>query len=146
MYGDKVHLGVDVGVVHGTNIHASREGVIEFIDTNPRTGLDVRIVTVINGRLFRHIYEHLLGYQGQKGDPVVTGQLIGWADNTGYSSADHLHFQLEEWNGTIWIPVNPETYMSDLYATDVLWANDKLKYASEQIAILAEKVADYMRK
>lgn len=146
LYGLRGHLGIDLPIAHGQPVFASREGVINFIDTNPRTGLDVRIVSTEQGRTFRHIYEHLLGYQGQVGDTVKTGQVIGWGDNTGYSSGDHLHFQLEEYLNFAWVPVNPEFYLSTLFAGDVLWVNDKLMYIKESLALLAESLSDYLRK
>ena len=104
LYGSQGHKGLDLRAGHGQRVYASAGGVVCGIDTNPKSGLDVRIQSIFNGRTYRHIYEHLLGYQPQKGDEVKTGELIGWADNTGYSSGNHLHFQLEEWKDGKWTP------------------------------------------
>ena len=145
VYGPKGHTGIDAVAHYGTPVYNSRKGIVDSIDTNPRTGLDVRIVSEIGGKAYRHIYEHLLGYQHKVGDLVETGQVIGWADNTGFSSANHLHFQLEVWEDNRWIPIDPELLMSNIHAQDVLWAEAKLLYLREQVALLAEAIAEYLR-
>jgi murein DD-endopeptidase MepM/ murein hydrolase activator NlpD len=145
VYGPQGHTGIDVYATRGQGVFCSQKGVVSSIDTNPRTGLDVRIISEINGKKYRHFYEHLLGYQHEVGAVVETGELIGWADNTGFSAGDHLHFQVEEWVG-YWKPIDPVPLMSDKFAVDVLLINHKLKYIKEQLAIIAEKVADLLRK
>ena len=126
-------------------MYCIQKGVVNQIDTNPKSGLDVRIISNINDRKFKHIYEHLLGYQCKIGDIIETGQLVGWADNTGYSSGDHLHLQVEELIDGIWIPIDPLPLMSDMFAKDVLFYNNKLKYLFEQVALLTDKFASYLR-
>jgi murein DD-endopeptidase MepM/ murein hydrolase activator NlpD len=142
VYGPKGHSGVDVWAVHNQPVYCACTGIVDSIDTNPRTGLDVKVVSEIAGRRFRHFYEHLLGYQPKKGDKIETGGLIGWADNTGYSSGNHLHFQLEEWFNNKWVPVDPEPYMFDAYALNV----NQVKKLSEMVARLADLVADWLRR
>ena len=145
VYGAMGHLGIDIGIIKGQEIYCAQGGVVDSIDTNTRTGLDVRIISEIGGRKYKHIYEHLLGYQHAVGNKVETGQLIGWGDNTGYSSGDHLHFQLEEYFGGVWIPIDPLPLMANMFAKDVLAINSKLKYIQEQIALLADRLADFLR-
>lgn len=145
LYGPKGHLGLDLLAAYSQGVFCAKKGEVTFIDTQSKSGLDVRIVSVVEGRTFRHIYEHLLGYQHKIGDIVETGQLIGWADNTGYSSGNHLHFQVEEWIGGEWIPIDPELYLGDMFAKDVMYYENKITYLKEQIALLAEKISDYLR-
>lgn len=146
LYGAKGHLGLDLRAKHGQEVYAARDGVVYKIDTDPKSGLDIRIESEDGDLKFRCIYEHLMGYQPKVGDKVTTGQLIGWADNTGYSSGDHLHFQFEIWNGKSWIPTDPMPYMENVFAKDFLAKYNKVKYLIEQVAILADKFADYLRK
>lgn len=143
LYGPEGHRGLDLRAYHGQPVFAARDGIVTYIDTNIRTGLDVRITSSIDGKQITHIYEHLLGYQHKVGDVVKTGQVIGWADNTGYSSGDHLHFEVRDENGN---SIDPLSIMDDIPATEVLAVFNKLTFIKEQIALLAEKVADYLRK
>jgi len=145
LYGPQGHLGLDLKAGHGQEVYCTLTGVIESIDTNPRTGLDVRIVSTIGGRTFRHIYEHLLGYQGKIGDTIITGQLVGWADNTGWSSGDHLHFQLEEWKGGKWVAIDPEPLMFNIFARNQLFHDSLLKWIKEFLAKHADNLAYGLR-
>lgn len=45
-------------------------------------------------------YWHLRSFQVKVGDHVTQGQLIGISDNTGYSSGNHLHFELQPMDKT----------------------------------------------
>lgn len=146
LYGTKGHLGIDLKAYHGQEVYCAQKGIVYNIDTNPKSGLDVKIITNITGREFIHIYEHLLGYQVKVGDSVETGQLIGWTDNTGYSSGDHLHFEIKERLAEGYVSIDPLPIMSDLFAKDVLFINDKLKYIQEQVAVLLDKLTDWLRK
>lgn len=138
LYGDAGHLGVDMRAVHNQPVYNVLDGEVYRIDTDAKSGLDVRVESEWNGRKFRHIYEHLLGYQPQVGDKVSAGDLIGWADNTGYSAGNHLHFQLEEKIGRNWTPIDPMPLMSRFYAQDA-------RTLLELIARLADLVADLAR-
>lgn len=81
LYGSAGHLGVDLAAYHGMEVYCILDGVVDSIDTELRSGLDVRIVSEYGGKKYRHIYEHLMGYQPKIGDRVRVGQLVGWADN-----------------------------------------------------------------
>lgn len=145
LYGPKGHLGLDLKAYYSQPVYCSLGGTVYEIDTQARSGLDVRIFSKVNGRYIRHIYEHLLGYQHKVGDIVQTGQVIGWADNTGYSSGNHLHFQVEEMINGVWTPIDPLSVLSDLSAPKALLIENKLIYLREQVALLAERIADYLR-
>lgn len=142
LYGEKGHTGLDLHALHGQEVFCAQTGVVTHIDTNPKSGLDVRITSVINGDTYEHVYEHLLGYVHQKGVKVETGQVIGWADNTGYSSGDHLHFEVKK-NG---VHIDPLPIMESIFAGDILKINNTLKSLFEQVAILADRLAEYLRK
>lgn len=146
LYGSQGHTGLDLPTKHGQEVYAAAEGIVYFVDTQPRSGLDVRIEHNIQGLRFRTIYEHLMGYQVKVGQKVSVGQLIGWADNTGYSSGDHLHFQMELWNGTGWDKVDPLLYMEKSFALDILKLSNQLKYLKEVLAKLLDNAAFKLRK
>lgn len=143
LYGPKGHTGIDLRAYHGQPVYCAQDGVVDQIDTQERSGLDVRVVSTVGAKKYRHIYEHLLGYQPKKGDTLKVGDLIGWADNTGYSSGDHLHFQFEEWIGNKWVQIDPLPYMEDRFALEFAGLVRRVK---ELTALVAEWLADKLRK
>lgn len=145
LYGPKGHTGIDLATTHGQPVYCVCNGVVDTIDTQEKSGLDVRVRSEIGGIWYRHIYEHLLGYQPKIGDIIKTGDLIGWADNTGYSSGDHLHFQLEKWVDNIWVPIDPIPVMSNIYALKSKGIESKLSLLKEKVAVLADLLAEFLR-
>jgi murein DD-endopeptidase MepM/ murein hydrolase activator NlpD len=139
LYGPKGHTGIDIAAYHGQPVYCAQDGTIYMIDTQPKSGLDVRVESTVNGRRFRHIYEHLLGYRPREGDTIKCGDLVGWADNTGYSSGDHLHFQVEEFINGKWVPIDPLSVMEDVFALEFagLW-----RQVQDLIARVAEFIAE----
>jgi len=146
LYGDKGHKGIDLVASHGQPIFAAQRGFVYKIDPDPKSGLDVRIESTEGPIRFRHIYEHLLGHQVRVGDAVETGQLIGWADNTGYSSGNHLHFQVELYVAGEWHPIDPMPYMANAFAPDILKVTNTIKYIRQKLALLAERLSDRLNK
>lgn len=146
LYGPEGHKGMDVRAGHGQAVYCAADGVVDFIDTQERSGLDVRVVTEVDGVRYRHIYEHLLGYNFKVGEEIKKGQVIGWADNTGYSSGDHLHFQLEKWvekkkGEGEWVAIDPEPFLFPVFAP--YHAIHRLLLTI--IADLSEKLTDKLR-
>lgn len=140
-YGAGGHKGVDLQTFHGQPVYASCDGVVDMIDTHPRTGLDVRILSVIEGQKYLHIYEHLMGYNVQKGQFAKTGDCIGWADNTGFSSGDHLHFELKRIDQGVYTSIDPIPFMNNYFAPSV----DKIKAVMEKLAVALEMLVDKLR-
>lgn len=146
IYGPQGHGGVDLRATHGQEVYCAQDGVVYQIDTDAKSGLDVRVESEVNGIKFRHIYEHLMGYQPSVGDKLLAGQLIGWADNTGYSSGDHLHFEMHILKGKQWVKVDPMLYMDTLPAREALKLTSTIKYLKEQVARLLDNAAYSLRK
>lgn len=138
LYGPGGHKGLDLAAVHGQHVYCAMDGVVVDIDTQEKSGLDVKVESVWQGRRFRHIYEHLLGYQPKKGDTVLAGGLIGWADNTGYSAGNHLHFELKELKNNNWVSIDPMPLMSELHAEDIAGIYEK-------IARITQWITDFLR-
>ena len=146
LYGPNGHGGLDLYTKHGQEVYHACAGTVYKIDTSAKSGLDVRVECNEGGLIFRLIYEHLLGYQAKVGDKVNVGQLVGWADNTGYSSGDHLHFQMELWKDGAWVKVNPMDYMEDLYALDASALINRIQYLKELLAKLLDNTAYKLRR
>lgn len=95
--GMKGHNGIDQWAPSGTEVRASLEGIVDEIETEPSRGLGVGVVSqnkyeTNEGEYnIKLRYWHLKGINVTKGQVLKVGDLIGWEDNTGYSSGDHLH-------------------------------------------------------
>jgi murein DD-endopeptidase MepM/ murein hydrolase activator NlpD len=97
--GGRGHQGQDVFAACGTPLVAARGGVVEFKQYHSRAGYYL----VIDGDqtgvdfVYMHLREAALV---SKGDRVRTGQLIGFAGDTGRADGCHLHF--EQWSAPGW--------------------------------------------
>jgi len=141
LYGNAGHNGIDLRASHGTPIYASHDGFASY-QVDGGGGHGVVIITdkeyeYGNSQcFFKTIYWHMVDplkepkYKSPIADktgfiPVKTGDLIGYADNTGKSTGSHLHFGLkpvvkgENWgtwfnleqNNTYFGAIDPEPYL-----------------------------------
>lgn len=102
------HDGMDITASSWQPVYASCEGLVKELQTESERGLGIGIISE-NKYLFPVIpgcpaegkyyaktrYWHLAGINVKSEEKIQAGQLIGWADNTGYSSGTHLHFELK---------------------------------------------------
>lgn len=160
IYGPEGHKGLDFRARRGLEVYNSMAGEVIFVDNNPRTGLDCRILSKFNGKNYIHIYEHLMSYKPKRGDIIPTGSLIGKADSTGYSSADHLHFEIKEVSDyeislirsnvevyirTVGKSVDPETLLSDKYAKNMMFKKSPVSYSAEQLSLALDRLSNSLR-
>lgn len=130
----KGHNGLDLMSVHGQPVYAAHDG-IAYWETDSNQGEGVVIFTTQQydykgGQAYwKTVYWHLADYGAEPhykspvldwaqknrnvGMPVKRGDLVGFADNTGFSSGDHLHFGLKPVKTAVGGPISPED------ATDV---------------------------
>ncbi|MGI0015042.1 MAG: M23 family metallopeptidase, partial [Nitrososphaera sp.] len=116
LYGNETHTGVDLPAALGTNVYAVESGTVvdlrETIDNNTGTGFG-------NFVLIRHAATHYIrqnngtsvnqmgyiysihGHLAKNsvspviGDLVNAGQVIAQVDNTGNSTGNHIHLQID---------------------------------------------------
>lgn len=105
--GIKGHNGIDFMAQHGYPIYATHDGLASYqIDGGGGHGVIVITDKDFDGIYYKTIYWHMVDglkepkfkspLQGKTGfTPVKNGELIGYADNTGASTGDHLHFGLK---------------------------------------------------
>ena len=99
--GMKGHNGVDLWASHGLPLYASLEGFVEEVEADTNRGLGLGIISnkkyeVAGGEYnIKMRYWHLKAFNVVKGQEVKAGDLIGWCDNTGFSSGDHLHLEMK---------------------------------------------------
>lgn len=106
------HNGVDFRAEHGTEVYASHDGEA-YYEIDDKGGHGVVIISPeieLKGSKchFKSIYWHLcdpskepqfkspiFDYRASKPKKVKQGELIGYADNTGFSTGNHVHFGLK---------------------------------------------------
>lgn len=144
LYGSGGHRGLDLDAKRGQPIYCALGGHVDFIDTQPKSGLDVRIISTVNGVRYMHIYEHLLGHNSMKlKQNVKTGECIGWADNTGWSAGNHLHLEIKKETPNGWKPIDPLSMMNEEFALN---ANTAYVILLERLAVAMEKLVDILRR
>lgn len=100
----KLHTGVDLNAPGGARIVAADSGTV--ICAAWQTGYGKTII-IDHGNGTSTLYGHLDDYAVSDGQTVTKGQTIGYADSTGWSTGNHLHFEVRI-NGT---PTNPMSYL-----------------------------------
>lgn len=109
--GMRGHNGIDYRAPHGTPVLAAHDGTAYYqIDGNGGHGVviitDDEYEYGMGTALFKTIYWHLCDSVRERqyrspledfpwGKAVKRGEVIGYADNTGQSTGDHLHFGLK---------------------------------------------------
>jgi len=101
------HNGIDFRAKHGQPVYASHDGFASFqIDDHGGHGVVVITDKDYEGQFYKTLYWHLVDglkepifkspIQDKTGfTKVKQGEIIGYADNTGYSTGSHLHFGLK---------------------------------------------------
>lgn len=136
------HNGLDAVASNGQAVRAAHDGEVVYagVDSKEGWGVVVRTIEpfdypVINetGVYFKTIYWHLIKEIPVKvGQKVKVGDLIGYADNTGFSTGTHLHFglkpQVKGENDWTWAnienqngylgAIDPTLYFNNYYAED----------------------------
>ena len=140
--GLKAHNGWDIWGAYNQKVRATHDGEVVYAGVDSKEGWGVVLRTIetfdypiINetGVYFKTIYWHLIKEIPVKvGQKVKAGDVIGYADNTGFSSGDHLHFALKpqekgENDWTWWNienangyfgAIDPAPYWNNYYAED----------------------------
>jgi hypothetical protein len=128
--GGRGHQGQDVFAACGTPLVAARGGRVKHKAFQSRAGNYLVIDADRSGydMAYMHMRDPALV---DKGDKVVTGQVIGYVGETGRAHGCHLHFEL--WKAPGWYtggsPVNP---LSALRAWDAAAATPRVARASSR--------------
>lgn len=102
-------LSLDFKMSPGSKICAAREGIVTAArEDSDVGGLNSSYLSEGNHVIIRHddgssaMYWHLQkdGVTVNVGDTIKKGQLIGYSGNTGYTAFPHLHFQVQDKNGS----------------------------------------------
>lgn len=99
------HTGLDITGDKGTDIHASESGTVIRINTTCTHDYGKEkscgcgngygnYIIIDHGNEFITLYGHLTSVDVQVGDKVKKGDVIGHMGSTGFSTGDHLHFEI----------------------------------------------------
>lgn len=160
-YGLKGHNGIDFFALRGDRIFAAHPGIVTHTHMNVIEGIGIVIKTLekfdfeTGQAFFKTIYWHLLAVNVKVGQQVKAGDFIGWADNTGESTGDHLHFALKpvalgekdfEWSNVkqsngYFGAIDPQPYfvLSDAEIRKSLWM--QLEAAKKTLQALLARVS-----
>ncbi|MEA3312882.1 MAG: peptidoglycan DD-metalloendopeptidase family protein [Caldisericota bacterium] len=83
------HEGIDIAVPTNTKVLAAASGSVTYAGWMTGYG---NVVILYHGSNISTLYAHLKRFAVKNGDLVAQGQVIGYADSTGWSTGPHLHF------------------------------------------------------
>ena len=89
----KLHTGVDLRCSTGTKVYAANSGTVTTSGYSSAWG---NYIIINHGGGYTTLYAHLSRRNVAKGDKVKQGDVIGQSGNTGYSTAPHLHFEINK--------------------------------------------------
>lgn len=101
-----LHTGIDIANNKGTNITPFMGGTVTYA-AETKTGYGKHII-IDHGNNVTSLYGHLDKILVYKGQTVTTDQVIGLMGTTGWSTGNHLHFQINVYG----IPVNPRAFLN----------------------------------
>jgi len=99
------HTGIDIAGRKGDSINPAMEGTVIYAG-EIFWGFGKHII-IDNGDSIHTIYAHLDKIFVYKGQKVKTDTVIGHKGSTGWSTGNHLHFQVNVYG----IPVNPRVFL-----------------------------------
>ena len=85
------HTGIDVPAPRGTNILSAKSGVVVTSTRHPRYG---EYVVVSHSDGTSTLYAHMSQRLVKEGQTVKQGQVLGLVGTTGYSTGNHLHYEV----------------------------------------------------
>ena len=85
------HGGIDLAAKHGSSVHASQDGVVEFASTSGGYG---KLIIIKHSMGYETRYGHLDTFLVKSGDRIKKGEKIGEVGMTGRTTGPHLHFEV----------------------------------------------------
>lgn len=86
------HTGNDIPASGGTEIHAAKGGIVTDVGYNSTYG---NYIQISHGSGYSTFYAHMRSKAiVAEGATVTKGQVIGYVGTTGWSTGNHLHFEL----------------------------------------------------
>lgn len=104
-HNDVINKGIDIEAGYGSNVIASRSGVISFY--NPRLKGMGKTIIIDHGDDFLSVYSRNSQILVKVGDSVKQGDIIAKVGNSGRDKMNYLHFEIRKGH----TPQNPYYYL-----------------------------------
>lgn len=92
IYGTmRFHAGMDFAAKTGTDIYATGNGNVIYVDWKQGYG---KCIIIDHGFGYQTLYAHMDEYTVKVGQKVIRGEKIGEVGNTGKSTGSHLHYEV----------------------------------------------------
>lgn len=101
---DHAHKGIDIGAPNGTAIKAAAKGKVSYSGWMGGYG---NLVIIDHGNGIQTYYAHCSKLYVEVGEEVEAGDVIAAVGSTGFSTGNHLHFEIRK-NGA---QINPQRYV-----------------------------------
>ena len=88
------HLGVDIAVPAGTEVHSTSSGTVYYAGWSNGYGFVVEVESHDENYWYLVKYAHLSQCLVSTGDAVRRGEVIGLSGSTGFSTGPHLHYEI----------------------------------------------------
>lgn len=96
------HDGIDIANSSGTSVYAYTDGTVVTVGFDSYFG---RYIVLNHGGGLTTIYKHLRAFNVSLGQSVRVGDKIGFMGSTGFSTGNHLHFEVRQ-NGSTRNPLD----------------------------------------
>lgn len=101
---DHTHKGIDISAPNGTPIKAAAEGKVTYSGSMGGYG---NLIILTHENNIQTYYAHCSRLYVSVGEEVEAGDTIASVGSTGYSTGNHLHFEIRQ-NGA---QINPQRYL-----------------------------------
>lgn len=102
----KLHTGIDLPAPKGTPIYAIGNGYVIFAGRQKVYG---NVVVIDHGKGLFSLYGHMSKLNTKAKTIVQTGDIIGFVGTTGYSTGNHLHYEIRDVQSESINYINPIT-------------------------------------
>lgn len=153
--GLTAHNGIDFVCPRGERVlwdGYDVEGKVIQLSTEQNEGLGVVILTEDKDGIFQHRFWHLLEIKCKVGQILNSGNLIGLADSTGFSTGDHVHrdvkeldsnYKVKNYNNGYFGAIDYWKYFTNIYIGDIL---DMFLKMIENIRTILEKIKTFFNQ
>lgn len=152
------HNGLDFASYHGELLvwNCDLDGVVlnHHVDDAGGIGIDIIVKEGESIHKFRHWHLVKGAKRAEIGSTVKTGDFVGYADNTGYSTGNHDHFglkpQTENYknkfqNNGYYGAIDPMPFYTNIYAKDLKKIQGGINIVKEMLKKLIESIKELFK-